>query len=187
MTDLETIKSLQEELDRIVENQNETKKQCEEMKRINEEREQLFKELAERNMALSVELDIKTADLAQMKSTLSYTQQKLRAVQEDRDEFAAKMNDAVERAEQLQARCGDLESICAAKKRENSDLLAEKVSLLQEKFQLIAERDELKEKLDKAEETIQDATTEIESITKIVAGFGEAFRFVVEHWRGGGT
>lgn len=148
MTDLETIKSLQEELDRIVENQNETKKQCEEMKRINEEREQLFKELAERNMALSVELDIKTADLAQMKSTLSDTQQTLRAVQEDRDEFAAKMNDAVERAEQLQARCGDLERQVTSLQNEQKSHLAQVCTM---------------------------------------KGEISAFRFVIEHWRGGGT
>ena len=169
MTDLETIKSLQEELDRIVENQNETKKQCEEMKRINEEREQLFKELAERNMALSVELDIKTADLAQMKSTLSYTQQKLRAVQEDRDEFAAKMNDAVERAEALQSRCTDLESIL-------KDRDSEKISLLQQICQLKVECGDMEKERDEAVEKIKD----FENLKRRIEGMIEAFQLIVK-------
>ena len=88
------------------------------------------------------------ADLAQMKSTLSDTQQTLRAVQEDRDEFAAKMNDAVERADQLQARCGDLEQDVARLTEEKKWHLDEICGL---------------------------------------NGQIEAFRFVVEHWRGGGT
>ena len=100
------------------------------------------------NDALRKELDAARADLAQMKSTLSDTQQTLRAVQEDRDEFASKMNDAVERADQLQARCGDLE---------------QDVKCLNEKNKLLLD--------------------EICGLN----GQIEAFRFVVEHWRGGGT
>ena len=169
MTDLETIKSLQEELDRIVANQSEIKKQCEEMERINAEREQLFKELAERNMALSVELDIKTADLAQMKSTLSDTQQKLRAVQEDRDEFAAKMNDAMERADQLQARCGDLESIL--KERDS-----EKISLLQQICQLKVECGDMEKERDEAAEKIKD----FENLKRRIEGMMEAFQLIVK-------
>ena len=57
--------------------------------------------------SLRAENDALRADLAQMKSTLSDTQQTLRAVQEDRDEFAAKMNDAVERAERLESELSD--------------------------------------------------------------------------------
>lgn len=154
-----------------------------EVRKKRDEAEKNCEILAAEIESLRQERNAARADLAQMKSTLSDTKQTLRAVQEDRDEFAAKMNDAVERAEALQSRCTDLEGICAAKKREISDLLAEKVSLLQESCQLKVECGEFKEKLDKAK---QDAA-DLESLKKIIAGFGEAFRFVVEHWRGGGT
>ena len=87
-------------------------------------------------------------DLAQMKSTLSDTQQKLRAVQEDRDEFAAKMNDAVERADQLQSELSSMERRLEEYQNQN-DKLCDKLN--------------------------------------VCTGQIEAFRFVVEHWRGGGT
>ena len=98
--------------------------------------------------SLRAENDALRADLAQMKSTLSDTQQKLRAVQEDRDEFAAKMNDAVERAEALQGELSSMERRLEEYQNQN-DKLCDKLN--------------------------------------VCTGQIEAFRFVIEHWRGGGT
>ena len=132
------------------------------LEQANNDRQELLESISGKNKELKDALDAAKAlyekvvrdrdavraDLAQMKSTLSDTQQTLRAVQEDRDEFAAKMNDAVERAEQLEAKVSDLEA-------QNEGLVFFKDTLL------------------KKNQSLQ--------------GQIEAFRFVVEHWRGGGT
>ena len=156
--------------------------------KANDDRQELLESISGKNKELKDALDAAKAigekairdrdkaleDLAQMKSTLSDTQQTLRAVQEDRDEFAAKMNDAVERAEQLQARCsglehqrGEAEKLCK--------LLSEDIS---EKADMIKD---LSKKYELASIELDGAKKESSRLSKdnkFLAGQVEAFRSV---------
>ena len=163
------IESLQEENIRINNQLDVALKAGEQLARERDEAKKNCEILAAEIESLRQERNAAQADLAQMKSTLSDTQQKLRAVQEDRDEFAAKMNDAVERADQLQARCGDLESIL--KERDS-----EKISLLQQICQLKVECGDMEKERDEAAEKIKD----FENLKRRIEGMMEAFQLIVK-------